>query len=201
MIKIPKIVEAYYPELLWKVRTREKELYLTFDDGPTPYITKWVLDQLQLYNARATFFCLGKNVKNHPTIYKRILREGHSVGNHTYDHKNGWYTKNYNYIKSISKADNLVNSDFFRPPYGRIKKSQIKSLIKKYRIVMWDVLSEDYNQAISGEACANKVMKQSKNGSIIVFHDSRKASKNLKIALPIVLQHFGRKGYRFIPLK
>jgi peptidoglycan/xylan/chitin deacetylase (PgdA/CDA1 family) len=197
MMRLPKIVEAYYSSLLWRVQTNEKDLYLTFDDGPTPYITKWVLDKLKEYNARATFFCLGKNVRSHPTIFKRILSEGHSVGNHTYDHKNGWETKNYMYMKNVLKCASLVDSDLFRPPYGRISRNQIKALRKQYRIVMWDVLSEDYNQSIPGLKCADIVRERAKEGSIVVFHDSRKAFKNLKIALPEVLKYFHEHGYRF----
>lgn len=201
MMKIPKIVEAYYPNLIWRVKTVERELYLTFDDGPTPYITKWVLDQLGEYNAKATFFCLGKNVKEHPSIYKRILKEGHAVGNHTFDHKNGWNTKSYDYMRNVMKCKNWVDSDLFRPPYGRIKKAQIKRLKERFRIVMWDVLSEDYNSSLSGEKCKNIVLKQAKNGSIIVFHDSKKASKNLKKALPEILKHFSNRGYQFKALQ
>jgi len=199
-MKIPKIIEAYYPNLIWRFPTEEKQLFLTFDDGPTPYITKWVLDQLKEYNAKATFFCIGKNVKNHPIIYKRILKEGHSVGNHTYDHKNGWETKNFDYIKSVMRASKVIDSDLFRPPYGRIKKAQIKRIKERFRIIMWDVLSEDYNQSISAIKCIEKVNSQVKNGSIIVFHDSRKASKNLKVALPAVLDICTQKGYKFLPI-
>ncbi len=197
MMKIPKIVEAYYPHLTWRIETEKKELFLTFDDGPTPYVTKWVLDILKEYKAKATFFCIGKNVKNHPIIFNRILREGHRIGNHTYDHKNGWSTKNFNYIKSVMKCDKYVSSDLFRPPYGRIKKTQIKRLKEHFKIVMWDVLSEDYNQKLSSEKCAEIVNQQAKEGSIIVFHDSRKAMKNLKKCLPLVLENFSRQGYSF----
>lgn len=197
MMRVPKIVEAYYSSLLWRVQTSEKDLYLTFDDGPTPYVTKWVLDKLKEYEARATFFCLGKNVRNHPGLFKKILSEGHSVGNHTFDHKNGWNTKSFLYMKNVLKCASLVDSDLFRPPYGRIRRHQVKALKKQFRIVMWDVLSEDFNQSITGKACAEIVCSRAKEGSIIVFHDSRKASKNLKIALPIILNHFSNLGFRF----
>lgn len=197
MMKIPKIVEAYYPNLLWRIPTDKKELYLTFDDGPTPYVTKWVLDILNEYNAKATFFCLGKNVKNHPVIFKRILREGHRIGNHTYNHNNGWNSSNYKYVKSVMKCDNQVASNLFRPPYGRIKKTQIRRLKDRFKIIMWDVLSQDYDHKISPEKCLDIVLSQSKNGSIVVFHDSRKASKNLKYTLPILLKTFTEKGYVF----
>lgn len=200
MMKVPKIVKAYYPNLIWRVESDEKELFLTFDDGPTPYITKWVLDQLRSYNAKATFFCVGKNVKEHPSIFKNILKGGHAVGNHTFDHKNGWNTRSFDYLKSVMKCRNWVDSDLFRPPYGRIKKAQIKGLKDRFRIVMWDVLSEDYNTAISAEKCRNIVLKQAKSGSIIVFHDSKKAYKNLKQTLPYILKHYSNEGYRFSAL-
>ena len=197
MIKIPEIVRRYYPELLWKVDTAEKILYLTFDDGPTESITDWTLDLLSDHKAKGTFFCIGKNVKKLPQVYRRILSEGHAVGNHTYDHKKGWESKNFDYMRSVMKCANYVDSELFRPPYGRIKKTQIKSLAKRFKIVMWDVLSEDYNAALSGEKCFEKVLHQSGAGSIIVFHDSKKAAKNLQRTLPMVLEHYGNLGFRF----
>jgi peptidoglycan/xylan/chitin deacetylase (PgdA/CDA1 family) len=197
MVKVPKIVKRYYSELIWKIETNEPELFLTFDDGPTPKVTDWVLDQLLEHNAKATFFCIGKNVMNHPKIYQRIIDEGHGVGNHTFDHKKGWITGNFGYLRSVTKCDKYVKSDLFRPPYGRIKKSQIKALKGKYRIIMWDVLSEDYDNSISSESCLNIVLSQSQNGSIIVFHDSNKASKRVTEVLPVVLDHFSANGYRF----
>lgn len=198
MRRIPNIVKQYYSELIWKIDTEEPELYLTFDDGPTPGITEWVLDQLLAHKAKATFFCIGKNIVNHPQIYQRILDEGHSVGNHTFDHKKGWITGNFGYFRSVTKCGRYVKSDLFRPPYGRIKKSQIKALKERFRIVMWDVLSEDYKEANSAETCLNIVLSQSRNGSIIVFHDSDKASERLMEVLPLVLSHFENKGYRFL---
>lgn len=197
MMRVPAIVKAYYPDLIWRIPTSQKEIYLTFDDGPTPFVTKWVLDQLRLYNAKATFFCLGKNVKEHPVIYKNILKEGHAVGNHTFDHKNGWKSNNFEYIRNVLKGSVWIRSDLFRPPYGRIKKAQIKKLKDRFRIVMWDVLSEDYNSSISSEKCFHTVRNQSRNGSIVVFHDSRKAQKNLKKILPEVLAYFSERGYLF----
>jgi len=198
MLKVPNIVKRYYSELIWKIDTNEPELYLTFDDGPTPGITEWVLDLLSAHNAKATFFCIGKNVVKHPEIYQRIIDEGHSVGNHTYEHKKGWITGNFGYLRSVARCGKYVKSDLFRPPYGRIKKSQIKSLKEKFRIIMWDVLSEDYKDTISAETCLNKVLSQSQNGSIIVFHDSHKATRRVKEVLPLILDHFEQKGVRFI---
>ena len=135
-MRLPGIVKAYYPELIWRIPTENKELYLTFDDGPTPSVTSWVLEQLRQYNAKATFFCLGRNVKEHPLLFRSIIREGHSVGNHTYDHRNGWNSRNFDYLKNVMKGSAWIDSDLFRPPYGRIKKAQIRGLKGRFRIVM-----------------------------------------------------------------
>ena len=197
MVRIAPIAKKYYPELLWQVDTAEKDLYLTFDDGPTPGVTDWVLDELGKFKAKATFFCLGKNVRQHPEIYERIINEGHAVGNHTYNHPKGWVTANFRYLRSVVKCAEVVQSNLFRPPYGRIKKTQIKALIKQYKIVMWDVLSEDYNTSVNSSYCLKKVLSQAKGGSIIVFHDSQKAMKNLGGLLPQVLQHYTALGYQF----
>ena len=201
MIKVPEIIRSYYPELIWKIHTDNKELYLTFDDGPTKQITEWALDILKEFDAKATFFCIGKNVKKRPDIYERIKQEGHAVGNHTYDHKKGWSSGNFDYMKSVMKCADLVQSHLFRPPYGRIKKAQIKGLKERFKIVMWDVLSEDYNSALSADYCFNKVEKQAGKGSIIVFHDSKKAHKNLQELLPRVLKYYKNLGYSFNSLK
>ena len=197
MVRISPIARKYYPELIWSVETDEKVLFLTFDDGPTPHVTDWVLDQLKNYDAKATFFCLGKNVRDQPAIYQRILDRGHAVGNHTFDHAKGWFTPTFAYLKSVLRCEKYVDSTLFRPPYGRIRKSQIRALLDRFRIVMWDVLSEDYNQSASPESCLKKVISQSKSGSIIVFHDSKKAQKNLSQVLPSVLDHFSSQGYVF----
>ncbi|HAW51834.1 MAG TPA: polysaccharide deacetylase family protein [Flavobacteriales bacterium] len=198
MIRVPNIVKRYYSDLIWKINTDRPELFLTFDDGPTPGVTEWVLDTLAAHKAKATFFCIGKNIVKHPDIYQRILDEGHSVGNHTFDHKKGWITGNFGYLRSVSRCGKYVKSDLFRPPYGRIKKAQINALKGKFRIVMWDVLSEDYKESIDAETCLNIVLSQSQNGSIIVFHDSLKAGDCVMKVLPSVLNHFEQKGFRFL---
>lgn len=198
--KTPRIIQKIFKNYTWRFLTKKKEIFLTFDDGPTQEITDWTLDLLKMYNAKATFFCIGKNVVEEPTIYARILKEKHQIGNHTHNHKNGFKTGLKAYINNILEAEtHLENpSKLFRPPYGRIKKKQalkIKSL--GYKIIMWDVLSADFDTAITKEKCFQNVLKSTKTGSIIVFHDSVKASKNLQYTLPKVLDYFSKKGYAF----
>jgi peptidoglycan/xylan/chitin deacetylase (PgdA/CDA1 family) len=182
------------------VRTKQKEVYLSFDDGPHEYVTPWVLGLLKQYNAKATFFCIGKNVSANPGIYDQILKEGHAVGNHTYSHLNGWKVSIAEYVEDIEKASTVINSNLFRPPYGKIKLSQskrISSALKKEkaRIVMWDVLSADFDQSISPEECLQNVLQNYTSGSVIVFHDSEKAFSHLKYALPLVLEQLYEQGY------
>ena len=202
-IKTPRILERLFSSYTWRFDTDRKEIFLTFDDGPTPEITLFVLKQLKQYNAKATFFCIGKNIENHPEIFHQILSEKHSVGNHTQNHLNGWKTKNINYLESVLKCEDVISnladktkeSKLFRPPYGRIKKSQAKEILKRgYRIIMWNVLSADFDKSISKEKCLENVLKNTKKGGIIVFHDSLKASKKLQFVLPKVLEEFSKKG-------
>ncbi|MFT4575754.1 MAG: peptidoglycan/xylan/chitin deacetylase (PgdA/CDA1 family) [Polaribacter sp.] len=200
LTKTPCIIQSLLKNYTWRFFTKKKEIYLTFDDGPTPEITDWVLDTLKEYNAKATFFCIGKNVVEEPEIYTRILAENHQIGNHTHNHKNGSKTDIKPYINNILEAEKQLEnpSKLFRPPYGRIKRKQaqkIKSL--GYTIIMWDVLSADFDTTIRKEKCLQNVLKNTKNGSIIVFHDSIKAAKNLQYTLPKVLEHFSKKGYLF----
>jgi peptidoglycan/xylan/chitin deacetylase (PgdA/CDA1 family) len=199
LVKTPWWLRALYPSLTWRIKEPGKTIYLTFDDGPHPTATNFVLDQLKEYNAKASFFCIGKNVAEHPSIYQRIINEGHSVGNHTYHHTNGWKVNDETYLKDIADASNLIQSNLFRPPYGRIKKSQVKKLqnpdSRLQTIVMWDVLSGDFDTDLTGETCLGYVLYHTKPGSIIVFHDSEKAWDRMKFALPKVLEHFSREGY------
>ena len=205
LIKTPNLFRWIYPKLIWSFSTSKKELYLTFDDGPTPEITEWVLEKLEEYNAKATFFCIGKNITNHPDIFQKILEGGHAIGNHTNNHLNGWKTATENYLNNISIAEktiqqfnNSTDQQLFRPPYGKIKRKQAQLLIqKKYKIIMWDVLSADFDQSISKEKCFQNVFKNTTKGSVIIFHDSLKAAENMKYALPEVLKHFSNKGYKF----
>jgi peptidoglycan/xylan/chitin deacetylase (PgdA/CDA1 family) len=190
-----------YPTLQWQVKTKEKNLYLTFDDGPHETATPFVLDTLQCFNAKATFFCIGKNVTTNKEIYNRIINEGHSVGNHTENHLNGWKNSSGDYIENIRMASEKIDSPLFRPPYGRIKRTQIDALGSANnlpnKIIMWSVLSGDFDTTISGEDCFKNVLKHAKAGSIIVFHDSAKANERLKYALPQTLGHFAKMGYAF----
>ena len=200
LINSPWWLRALYPSLTWRIKMREKVLYLTFDDGPHETATPFVLDELQRYNAKATFFCIGKNVAEYPEIYQRILKEGHSVGNHTYNHVNGWKVSDAVYLEEIQQTATLVKSNLFRPPYGRIKRSQLKKLQtpnSKLQTIMWDVLSGDFDTNLTAEACIGYVLYHSKPGSNIVFHDSTKAMERMQYALPKVLEHFSKEGYVF----
>lgn len=200
--KPPKWLRFIYRKLQFSVPNETKKIYLSFDDGPTPKVTHWVLDQLAEYQAKATFFCIGKNVEKYPEIFVRIKAEGHSVGNHTYSHLNGWKTKSCEYSNDIELASYYIKSKLFRPPYGRIKQKQIKYLKKNnYKLFMWDVLSEDYNQAKTPEECLKYLIDYTEQGSIIVFHDSEKASKNLYEILPKILKFYKEKSYNFCSLK
>jgi peptidoglycan/xylan/chitin deacetylase (PgdA/CDA1 family) len=191
------ILQMLFPSLIWNLPSKEKVIYITFDDGPHPELTPFVLQELDKYNAKATFFLLGKEVDSHPSLYKDILQANHSVGNHTYSHLNGWATKNSEYFSDIEKCHSIMNRKLFRPPFGRIKPSQIRHLKKAFKIVMWDVLSWDFHKNTSAEKCYNIVKKKTKNGSIIVFHENDKAIKNVKYCLPKILEHFSKEGYEF----
>ncbi|HMU45267.1 MAG TPA: polysaccharide deacetylase family protein [Chitinophagaceae bacterium] len=195
-VKTPWWLKKLFPHRLWSINTKEKTIYLTFDDGPHTSATNFVLDELRKFNAKATFFCIGKNVTANPTLYDQIIKEGHSVGNHTYNHLNGWQTDTSKYFSDIESAASVINSDLFRPPYGRIRSSQA-GLLGKYRIVMWDVLSGDFDEQLPKEKCLNNVIKNVMPGSVVVFHDSEKAFEKLTFVLPKVLEYFTEKGFRF----
>jgi len=200
-IKTPRILKQLFARYTWSFFTDKKEIYLTFDDGPIPDITEFVLDQLKRFNAKATFFCIGDNIRKHPTVFSRIVNEGHSVGNHTFNHLNGWKSSNSVYIENTNKCENLLphqKTKLFRPPYGKIKRIQAKKLIAKgYKVIMWDVLSADFDTSISNERCLQNVLKNVESGSIIVFHDSIKASDKLRYVLPKILKEFSQQGYEF----
>ena len=193
------LLKRIYPKRIWSVSTNEKVLYLTFDDGPIPEVTPWVLETLNQYQAKATFFCIGENVEKNRDVFNTVIAEGHRVGNHTYNHVNGYKTSIKAYLENVLAFEKLgVSTSLFRPPYGKCKASQAKPLQKKrYNIVMWDVISEDYDKNISEEQCYQTVIDQAKKGSIVIFHDSLKAEKNLRYALPKVLKYFSEKGYVF----
>lgn len=203
---VPKIIKWWFKDLCWQMPvSSEKKIYLTFDDGPIPEVTEFVLDELNKYRAQATFFCVGENIYKHPHILKKILENGHSVGNHTYNHVKGWQMDNHAYLSNIQKFEeefkkhlpNGTAAKLFRPPYGRIKKSQINLLKTRYKIVMWSVLTCDYAKNLSPEDCLAHSIRCTKSGSIVVFHDSLKARKNLYYVLPKFLHHFHTLGYQF----
>ncbi len=201
------LLKRLYPSsFVWDIPTKEKELYLTFDDGPHETATPFVLDQLKQFNAKATFFCIGKNVIEQPQIYRRILDEGHRVGNHTHNHLNGWKAENKTYLANIFEASKHIDSDLFRPPYGRIKKFQAKLLTAPnsasanahlYKIIMWSVLSADFDKSITPQKCLDNVVLNAKPGSIILFHDSTKAWDRMSFALPKTLAFYSNAGYSF----
>ena len=206
LVKTPNLIPKLFLNQIWGFSTKEKTIYLTFDDGPTPKITDWVLDILKQYNAEATFFCIGKNIEQYPEIFQQIIEQGHTVANHTFNHEKGWKTNTKEYLQSILKTEKLLQkskiltqkSQLFRPPYGKIKPSQTTLLLKNnYKIIMWSVLSGDFDATITTEKCLNNVINNTENGSIIVFHDSIKAFDKLQIVLPQVLEYFSNKGYVF----
>jgi peptidoglycan-N-acetylglucosamine deacetylase len=186
-----------YPSLIWNKSRNDKTIYLTFDDGPVPVVTPFVLNTLKKFDATATFFCVGDNVQKHPEIYEQVLQDGHSVGNHTFNHIKGWKTRNAEYIDNVEKCSELVESTLFRPPYGRGTRSQYSILNTQYSIIMWDVLSCDFDERLHPEKCLKKVIQNTRNGSVVVFHDSLKAFPRLEYALPLALEYWHEKGYRF----
>jgi peptidoglycan/xylan/chitin deacetylase (PgdA/CDA1 family) len=205
-VQSPSVFKFIYPKCIWHLPTsfKIKTIYLTFDDGPHPTATPFVLEQLKAYNAHATFFCIGNNVVQNPQLYNQILAQGHAVGNHTHTHPNGWQTNNNTYIEDIIGAQKVIKSNLFRPPYGRIKKSQEKLILsnkieqlQNYKIIMWSVLSGDFDTSINGVICATQTLRHIHDGAIIVFHDSEKALPRLQVALPIVLKYLHAQGYSF----
>jgi peptidoglycan/xylan/chitin deacetylase (PgdA/CDA1 family) len=206
LFKTPWWLKKIYPSYTWNIKTDKKIIYLTFDDGPHPIATPFVLDKLKEFNARATFFCIGKNVKAFPEIYKRIQDEGHSIGNHTNNHLNGWKTSKDVYLNDVAEAAVLIDSPLFRPPYGRITRKQA-GLIKKAmnepqtKIIMWSLLSGDFDLSNTREKCQKNIMKNASSGSIIVFHDSEKAYPIMSSVLPDTLKYFSGKGYQFESLE
>jgi peptidoglycan/xylan/chitin deacetylase (PgdA/CDA1 family) len=200
LVRPPQLLRNFYKDSIWRMDKNQPIIYLTFDDGPIPELTPWVLDILKEHSIKATFFCVGENISKHPALFSRIRQEGHQAGNHTYNHLKGWKTSEKEYFDNIDKCQELTQTKLFRPPYGRIKKSQYAALSKKFDIVFWDVLSHDYDQLISPEKCLENSINYTRNGSIIVFHDNIKAQKNLKFALPHYIEHFLKLNYKFATL-
>ena len=204
--QVPFFLPLLYPRLTWRMNPAEKELYLTFDDGPVPGPTESVLGILSHASIAATFFCTGDNIRKYPHIFSRIISHGHVVGNHTVNHINGWKTSTEKYIENVKAFDAIAGESgyrdgvrLFRPPYGRITRKQINGLAD-YRIVMWDVLSQDYDHHLSPEKCLRRTLAACRPGSIIVFHDSYKSQKNMEFVLPRLIDHLGGIGYDFKPI-
>lgn len=196
-VKAPALLKKIYPdELLWS-RESEDTVYLTFDDGPHPVATPFVLNELAKFGAKATFFCIGKNVATYSDLYKKVLAAGHKVGNHSQDHLNGWKTNTEKYLENIQQASQLIQSDLFRPPYGRIRKKQADRIkAKGFTIVMWDVLCGDFDSSISPEKCWANIEQNIEPGSVIVFHDSSKAFERMQFSLPLTLAYCKQRGWK-----
>ncbi len=197
LIQPRKFLKKIYPAAIWNYSRDEKAIYLTFDDGPITGLTEWVLDELNKHKAKATFFCVGANIIKHPFIYKRIIDEGHTVGNHSMFHPKGFNTNVEDYVKEMETCRDLVENNLFRPPYGQLKRGQYRELRKRgFKIIFWDVISYDYEK-ISPEQCLKNVIKNTKNGSLVLFHDNWKAEENLKYTLPKFIEYFLEQGYSF----
>ena len=203
LVKTPWLLKTLYPKLVWNANYNSRCIYLTFDDGPIPIVTPFVLNILKQYNAKATFFCIGDNVRKHPDIFEQVKNDGHAIGNHSYNHLNGWKTDDKTYLDNFLQADKLLDTKLFRPPYGRIKRSQIKLLqVAKpgLKIIMWSVLSADFDINAKPEKCLDNVLKNTENGDIVLFHDSLKAEERMEYALPKALESWSKKGYSFKPI-
>lgn len=196
----PAFLQQLYPSLTWKIITEKKQIFLTFDDGPIPDVTDIVLDKLKAANAKAVFFCVGENIEQNPELFQRILAEGHKIGNHTYHHTNGWKSTAPVFIKDVEKFEKIYKSKLFRPPYGRLKSSQIKYLKKNYEIIMWSILTMDYSVSIAPSKCEQIATSGWENGSIIVLHDSKKAKTNMLRALDAILEKGTKEGWEFAAL-
>jgi peptidoglycan/xylan/chitin deacetylase (PgdA/CDA1 family) len=200
LVKTPWILKKLYPNLIWNARRDARSIFLTFDDGPIPIVTPFVLNILKKHNAKATFFCIGDNVSKHPDIFNDLKKDGHAIGNHTYNHLRGWKTDNETYLQNFLQADKLLDTPLFRPPYGRIKRQQIKLLTNArpdLKIYMWDVLSGDFDMSLTPQECLKNVLKHTEPGSVVVFHDSIKAFTRLEYVLPRALEAWSKEGYTF----
>jgi len=201
-IKTHKIVKWLFPKYVWDIPNNENKVFLTFDDGPIPEVTEFVLSELQKHNAKATFFCIGDNIKKHPDIFKKVMASGNAIGNHTFNHLKGWETETGKYVENVKLCErqmdlHQIKTHLLRPPYGKIKRSQAKILRNSgYKIIMWDIVSADFDATVSPEACLQNVLKNATSGSIIVFHDSLKAFPNMRYALPETLKFLSEKGFK-----
>lgn len=195
MVRPPFFLRWIYPNAIWNLPSERKVVYLTFDDGPTPVVTKKIVELLEEYDAKATFFCIGKNIEQHPELFKLVKSKGHHIGSHTYSHLNGWKSNNTDYLTDYQKGRELVGSNLFRPPYGRIFLNPLQTIQKQDKVIMWDILSKDYDASLTPETILNNVLRNIKSGAIIVFHDSEKAKKNVLAVLPQILQYLKQQGY------
>lgn len=206
LVRPPYLIKKIFPKAIWRMNPLEKKIYLTFDDGPIPEVTPWVLSVLKQENIKATFFCVGANVVKNPEIFNQIVTEKHSVGNHTFNHLNGWNTDTNKYIENVNSCSEVVHSTLFRPPYGKLKNTQIDQLTsniqhpKPYSIIMWDILSGDYDAATTPEKCLKNTTDNLRNGSIILFHDSVKAKQKMEYALPRFIVYAKENGFEFCTL-
>jgi peptidoglycan/xylan/chitin deacetylase (PgdA/CDA1 family) len=200
-VKTPSILKPLAKDLVWSIDTQAKEVFLTFDDGPTPEVTDHVLDLLAAYGAQATFFCLGKNVSQFDGLYSKIKSQGHATGNHTWNHPDGWKTDKLTYLKNVIQASEVIHSTLFRPPYGHITPMQTNALKSRYKIIMWDVLSADFDAQNTPQKCFENVRKNATSGSIIVFHDNLKSQKNMTASLEMSLKYFTDEGYTLRPIQ
>ena len=195
--QVPGFVRCLFPKALWRMNPDEKAVYLTFDDGPIPVVTPWVVELLGRYDIKATFFMVGDNVRKHPQEYSRVIEAGHRVGNHTFNHLKGLFTDTEEYLDNVEKADALIHSRLFRPPHGMLRLSQYNELSKRYQFVMWDLVTRDYSNRLCGEDVLAKVKRYVRNGSIITFHDSLRSESNLRYALPRAIEWLLEQGYEF----
>lgn len=200
MRQVPDYIQKIWRTPIWRINPAEKSVYLTFDDGPNPKVTPLVLDILDKFGVKATFFCVGENVKKYPEVFREVKRRGHTVGNHTFNHLKGYKSSTQDYVKNVWKADEYVHSNLFRPPHGRIKLSQIRTLKKDFKIIMWDFITYDFDSKVTPDAILKEVKKRTRNGSIVIFHDSLKAEKNMLAALPKALEFWKEEGYEICSL-
>ncbi len=207
LFKTPTFIPWVYPHWEWKKRVKSSQIFLTFDDGPIPEVSEFVLDTLREFQAKASFFCVGDNIRKHPEILQKILEEGHHIGNHTYHHRNGRHLSKEEYWEEVrlcqEQIERFVGPEYpklFRPPYGRLKASQSRQVRQDYRIIMWDVLTYDFDSRVSPETALAKALQNTQRGSIVLFHDSLKAENTLRYALPRFMEHFAEQGYQFTSL-